>query len=132
MTASPDNARILNTEEEMMIKKSSAMKDCLIENMRGGEGTVMRKDILGEEDMAKHSRLFSLFTLRKGCSIGEHEHKKETEYYYILSGKGIVREKDGLKDVGPGDVVITGDGESHSIANTGDEDLIFVAVIILD
>ena len=115
-----------------MIKKCNEMKDNLIEHMRGGNGTVMRKDILGSDDMAKHSRLFSLFTLRKGCSIGEHEHKNETEYYYILSGKGIVKEKDGLKEVGPGDVVITGDGESHSIANEADEDLIFVAVIILD
>ena len=82
--------------------------------------------------MAKHSRLFSLFTLKTGCSIGEHEHINETEYYYILSGKGMVKEKDGVKEVTPGDVVITGNGESHSIANESPEDLVFVAVIILD
>ena len=115
-----------------MIKKSTEMKENLLEHMRGGDGTVIRKDILGTDDMAKHSRLFSLFTLRKGCSIGEHEHTKETEYYYILSGKGKVKEKDGIKEVLPGDVVITGDGQTHSIANECDEDLVFVAVIILD
>ncbi len=115
-----------------MIKRSCEMKDNLIEHMRGGDGTVMRKDILGQDDMARHSRLFSFFTLKKGCSIGEHEHNNETEYYYIISGKGVVKEKDGLKEVQPGDVVITGNGESHSIANNCDEDLTFVAVIILD
>ena len=115
-----------------MIKKSCEMKDNLIEHMRGGEGTVIRKDILDADDMAKHSRLFSLFTLKKGCSIGEHEHNNETEYYYIISGKGTVKEKDGIKEVLPGDVVITGDGASHSIMNESDEDLVFVAVIILD
>ena len=115
-----------------MIKRSTEMKDNLIENMRGGDGTVMRKDILDSGDMAKHSRLFSLFTLKKGCSIGEHEHKNETEYYYIVSGKGKLKEKDGFREALPGDVVITGDGESHSIANECDEDLVFVAVIILD
>ena len=115
-----------------MIKKSCEMKDNLIEHMRGGNGTVMRKDILDADDMAKHSRLFSLFTLRKGCSIGEHEHRKETEYYYILSGRGVVTERSGEKEVFPGDVVITGNGESHAIANAGDEDLVFAAVIILD
>ena len=115
-----------------MIKRSSAMKDNFIENMRGGDGTVIRKDILDSSDMAKHSRLFSLFTIKKGCSIGEHEHIKETEYYYIISGKGKVKEKDGIKEVLPGDIVITGDGEYHSIANECDEDLVFAAVIILD
>ena len=115
-----------------MIKKASQMAETSIEHMRGGDGTVLRKDILGQDDMAKHSRLFSLFTLRKGCSIGEHEHRKETEYYYILSGRGVVTEQSGEKEVLPGDVVITGDGESHAIANAGDEDLVFAAVIILD
>ena len=45
---------------------------------------------------------------------------------------GKVKEKDGFREALPGDVVITGDGESHSIANECDEDLVFVAVIILD
>ncbi len=115
-----------------MIKKASDMKLNLIEHMRGGEGTAERLDILSSEDMAKHSRLFSVFTLKEGCSIGEHEHKAETEYYFILSGRGLVREKDGEKEVLPGDVVITGDGESHSIMNAGAEDLVFAAIIILD
>lgn len=115
-----------------MIKKNEEMKVNYIEHMRGGAGTAIRKDILGSDDMAKHSRLFSMFTLKKGCGIGEHEHKNETEYYYIISGKGIVTEKDGEKVALPGDVVITGDGESHAIRNDKDEDLVFVAVIILD
>lgn len=115
-----------------MIKKKSEMKINMIEHMRGGDGTAIREDILSQDDMAKHSRLFSLFTLKKGCSIGEHEHKKETEYYYIVSGKGIVTAKDGERVANAGDVVITGDGESHSIRNEEDEDLVFVAVIILD
>lgn len=115
-----------------MIINAKDMKGKVNVAMREGKGQVEQVFILDEATMAKHSRLFSLMTLKPGCSIGEHTHHNETEYYYILSGTGFVVEKDGVKRVGKGDVVITGDGESHSIENDGTEDLSFVAVIILD
>ena len=114
-----------------MVKKSSEMVDKVIENMRGGDGKVLQHLILDERDMAKHARLFATLTLKEGCSIGEHQHNNETEYYYILKGKGVVKEADGDKEVSVGDVVITGDGNSHSIKNIGKEDLVLLAIIIL-
>lgn len=115
-----------------MIKTINEMKIIEREHMRDGSGTVIQNEILSSLDMAKHARMFSTFTLKKGCSIGEHTHIKETEYYYILSGEGVVTEKDGDKIVKAGDIVITGDNESHAIRNDKDEDLIFMAIIILD
>lgn len=115
-----------------MIKHSSQMEDKIIHNMRGGEGDALQHLILSDNDMAKHARLFATMVLKEGCSIGEHQHNNETEYYYILSGKGIVTEADGDKEVKAGDLVITGDGASHSIRNSGKEDLVFIALIILD
>lgn len=56
----------------------------------------------------------------------------ETEYYWITSGEGIVTEADGEKKVTKGDMVITGGGASHAIRNEQEEDLKFLAVIILD
>ena len=115
-----------------MIVKNSEMKGKVNVAMRDGKGEVEQLFILDESNMAKHSRLFSYMNLKPGCSIGEHTHHNETEYYYILSGSGFVVEKDGVKRVAKGDVVITGDGESHSIENDGTEDLSFIAIIILD
>lgn len=115
-----------------MIKKIGQMEDKIISNMRGGDGDAKAKLLLNSLDMGKHLRIFNTFTLEPGCSIGEHTHIGETEYYYILSGEGIVAEKDGEKLVGPGDLVITGDKESHAIKNNGSEDLVFVAIVILD
>lgn len=115
-----------------MIKSGSQMEDKVIHNMRGGDGDALQHLILSDGDMAKHSRLFATMVLKEGCSIGEHQHNNETEYYYILSGTGIVTEADGEKEVKAGDVVITGNGESHAIRNSGKEDLVFIALIILD
>lgn len=99
--------------------------------MREGNGEAIIKHIVNNNDL-NHSRLFSTITLKKGCSIGNHTHLGETEYYYIISGEGVVSEKTGDTTVKIGDVVITGDKESHSIANNGDEDLVFIALILLD
>ena len=115
-----------------MIVKNSEMKGKVNVAMRDGKGEVEQLFILDESNMAKHSRLFSYMNLKPGCSIGEHTHHNETEYYYILSGSGFVVEKDGVKRVAKGDVVITGDGESHSIENDGTDDLSLIAIIILD
>lgn len=111
----------------MIIEK----KDMPIEeiaNMRGGNG-VLVKQTIAPADPSVHMRLFAKFTIKQGCSIGEHSHTAEIEYYYILSGEGIVTEADGDKVVRAGDVVVTGWGNSHAIRNEKAEDLVFIAVI---
>jgi quercetin dioxygenase-like cupin family protein len=76
--------------------------------------------------------MFGKLTLVPGASIGKHQHIGETEYYWILQGEGIVTEADGEKHVKAGDLVITGGGATHAIRNEGTQDLVFMALIILD
>jgi len=99
--------------------------------MRGGDGVCQTLDFLMPEEM-KHCRLFSTISMEQGTSIGEHDHVAETEYYWIISGEGIVTEADGEKVVTKGDLVITGNGASHAIRNEKSETLVFLAVIIVD
>jgi mannose-6-phosphate isomerase-like protein (cupin superfamily) len=105
------------------------MKVELKEKMRGGEGTATLVHYVDGATM-KNARLLSEITLPPGASIGEHRHDSETEYYVILEGQGSVVDDGADTPIGPGDVVVTGDGASHSIANTGATDLRFVAVIV--
>lgn len=111
-----------------MIIRPQDMKVEEITRLRDGEGTVTKRTLApAQPDM--HLRLLGRFTIKKGCSIGNHTHTGEVEYYYILSGQGIVTEDSGETTVNPGDVVVTGWGQSHSIRNECDKDLEFVAVI---
>lgn len=114
-----------------MIKKLSQMSTKVNEHMRGGAGSVQILELMSKDEL-KHCRMFSKLTLKPGCSIGQHEHVNETEYYWILEGEGVVTEADGEKTVKAGDLVITGGGASHAIRNEKDEDLVFLALIILD
>lgn len=114
-----------------MIRKERDMKLEQRKAMRGGQGLVDILHILPKEELSG-GRLFSKILLRPGCSIGEHRHEGETEYYYILRGEGEVKENSGVRSLGPGDLVITGNGESHSIRNTGSEEMEFIALILFD
>lgn len=108
------------------------MKTERVENMAGGQGHTLVKRLLGEKELNGKCRLYAQVILEPGCSLGYHEHHKESETYYILSGKGIYSDNGELRMVGPGDVTFTPDGKGHALTNAGDEDLVFMALIILD
>jgi mannose-6-phosphate isomerase-like protein (cupin superfamily) len=112
-----------------MVIQRKDMKTEIKDKLRGGEGSTTMLHLADGAAM-KHGRLFSEITLLPGASIGEHRHDNETEYYLISEGTGIVADNGKDVPVGPGDLVVTGDGASHSIRNTGKAPLRFVAVII--
>lgn len=114
-----------------MLKRPSEMTVEIREKMRGGNGNVKFQNIFNPDEIKGKCRLFSQITLEPGCSIGSHVHDQEEEIYYILSGTGTVNDNGVVKNVGPGDAIKAGDGESHSISNNGDVPLVFLAVIIL-
>jgi mannose-6-phosphate isomerase-like protein (cupin superfamily) len=99
------------------------------EKMRDGNGAVHIRHLCEEKDLPPHCRVASLLTLDKGVSIGEHPHIDEAEFYFILSGEGVVSEGGEKIAVYPGDVTLTKSGESHCIANEKDEPLVMVAFV---
>jgi len=99
------------------------------ERLRDGEGNTHMTYLL-DGSAQKNARLFAEVTLNPGCSIGYHRHDSETEYYFILSGTGSVNDDGKEVHVKQGDSVITGNGASHSIKNTGSVPLVFHAIIV--
>jgi mannose-6-phosphate isomerase-like protein (cupin superfamily) len=97
--------------------------------MREGEGTVTLTHWV-DESTQTHTRLLAELSLPPGASIGFHRHDEETEYFCILSGTGIVNDDGKETELRRGDVVITGNGASHSIRNTGTEPLVLHGIII--
>ena len=77
-------------------------------------------------------RLFSLIQVKPGEEVEYHMHSGESETFFILSGQGIYNDNGNKVDVVPGMVTFTPSGEGHSIKNTGDEMLVFIALILVD
>ena len=67
--------------------------------------------------------------LKKGCSIGLHQHNNTSETIYVISGSGVVHCDGDTRVLTSGDCHYCKDGSSHSLANPFDEDLVFFAVI---
>lgn len=103
-----------------------------IENMCGGKGHVIIEHILSEKELNGKCGLYAKVTIEPGCTLGYHEHKNESETYYFLSGEGNYDDNGVVKKVKKGDVTFTGSGYGHALTNTSSEDLVFMALIILD
>ena len=112
-----------------MVIHRNEMKVDEIVRMRDGEGKANLTYLL-DGSKEKNARMFAEVTLDPGCSIGYHQHDKETEYYFILSGTGTVNDDGKEVQVKQGDSVITGNGAFHSIKNSGSVPLVFHAVIV--
>lgn len=112
-----------------MVIRRADMRSETRERMRGGLGAV---EITHLVEQLPHGRLLADLTIPPGGSIGEHPHEAETEYYMIRSGAGVVTDNGVEVTVGPGDVVVTGGGASHSIRALEGSALLLTALIITD
>lgn len=113
-----------------MIRRAGEMTPEIVNNMRGGKGSAEVLRVLKKDEFHDKGRLFGKIILKPGMSIGLHKHVGDCEAYYILSGKGLVSDNGKNETVSDGDLVFTDNGETHSIENTGDEDLAFIALVL--
>ena len=57
-----------------------------------------------------------------------HSHSAQWEFYQVIVGRGVVRDKEGKTPIEPGDAFIFRPGEPHQLFNDGTEDLIIYVV----
>ena len=77
-------------------------------------------------------RLFSFVQVKSGEEVEYHMHFGESETFFILSGQGIYNDNGNEVEVAPGMVTFTPSGQGHSIKNTGDEMVVFIALIVVE
>ena len=77
----------------------------------------------------RHPFDLALVRVPKGKAVCPyHAHAAESEFYLVLSGRGSVRDKDGITEVGPGDAFFFQPGEAHQLSNGSDEDLVYYVI----
>lgn len=112
-----------------MIRKS---KIEVLTNTAGEKDTVIFESANTKEELLNKCSLFGRMTLKPGCRVGYHQHVGDIESYYIVSGKGIYTCEGIDTEVGSGDMAYCANGESHDLICTGNEDLVVMALIVLD
>jgi len=77
----------------------------------------------------RHPFDLALVRIPKGKTLCPyHAHAAESELYLVVSGRGNVRDKDGVTEVGPGDAFLFQPGEAHQLSNAGDEDFVYYVI----
>ncbi len=102
------------------------------ENDSNGEVKLYLSDLADFEGRNPKLRTYALAELEPGKEVEFHVHEDECELYYILSGEGVYNDNGKEVAITPGCSTFTPSGEGHGIKNTGNEKLIFLALIILD
>ncbi len=111
----------------MAIIKGETVK---AQNKAGGKGEIQITHLLTPKEMLGQCQMFAKVVIPPGASIGAHYHYGNSETYHILQGKAKYNDNDKYYEVGVGETTFCGDGGMHGIESIGDEDLIFIALII--
>lgn len=86
----------------------------------GGQGEVVFKDFF--RDSSNLPIRFQVWTIPEGGVEGEHSHEGAEnleEIYYILDGRAEFKSGDQILTLSPGDAVMVGPADRHTIANVG-------------
>jgi uncharacterized cupin superfamily protein len=79
--------------------------------------------------MKRHPFDLAFVRIPKGKSLCPyHAHGAETELYLVVSGRGKIRDKDGITEVGAGDSFFFCPGEAHQLTNAGEEDFVYYVI----
>lgn len=95
-----------------------------------GKGEIFITHLLTQEEMVGKCAMFARVRVPAGASLNVHQHVGNNETYHILQGKGLYTDNDKTYEVKAGDTTYCADGDTHGLENIGDEDLIFIALII--
>ncbi len=100
-------------------------------NKAGGKGEIFITHLLTPAELAGKCGMFAKVRIPAGASLGVHQHVGTTETYHILQGTATYTDNDKTYTVKAGDTTFCADGDFHGIETVGDEDLIFIALIII-
>ena len=97
-----------------------------------GKGEIVLLHKFEREQLFGKSRLVAEVIIKPGYSIGMHPHDPDAEIYYMLSGELVSISADGTEEPFlPGDAMLTGGGDSHSVRNDTDKDATMLAIVML-
>lgn len=113
-----------------MIKRKQDMRIEYRDRIRGGEGTLTCLNLLEKSECFGKMNYTALMHLEPGQSIGVHPHSPEAEMYYLLKGRLTAVDNGVETYLEEGDVMLTGNGETHSVRNDSGHPAVLLAVVI--
>jgi mannose-6-phosphate isomerase-like protein (cupin superfamily) len=119
------------SEKTTLIKRQEKMVRQPLPNCHDGEGTLDWTVVLdGEDAEDSHLNFIHDDVLPPGVSIGIHRHAHDEEYYYVVSGQGMMTLDGEQFRVKAGDITAVYPGGTHGLENDTDENLRIIVVSV--
>ncbi|MFV0496674.1 MAG: cupin domain-containing protein [Candidatus Fimivivens sp.] len=112
-----------------MIYRYSERQSTPVRAQKAGTPDFNKLEIVPKKDLLGAGKLLSQITLPPGALVAEHAHNDEYEVYLIVAGEGTYHDNGTAVKVSVGDTTLCRSGEKHSLVNTGNTDLTFIAFI---
>ncbi len=113
------------------LRKKSDMPAGGLDHCHDGRGSIHWIGVLdGEHPGDERLRFIHDDILPPGASIGIHRHMHDQEYYYIVSGSGVMTLDGQEHEVEAGDITAVLPGGSHGLANHSDDDLRVIVISV--
>lgn len=107
-----------------MLIDFSKQNEVTIPAMNEGKGTMSAKMFFDQE------RKVIISKIHPDSSIGMYLHKSSDDYNYVLSGTGYAICDEKKEILKPGVCHLCKKGSSHSIVNSGNEDLVLLTIVV--
>ena len=98
--------------------------------MAGGKGHVIIEHLLGEAELDGKCGLYAKVTIEPGCTLASTSTTARPRPITSLSGEGSYNDGEKSFPVKTGDVTFCPTTAATRLDNTGDTDLVFMALII--
>jgi mannose-6-phosphate isomerase-like protein (cupin superfamily) len=117
--------------ETTLLKRREEMNRAPLPECHGGRGALDWITVLADEDVqGRHLNFIHDDMLAPGVSIGVHRHEGDEEYYYIISGHGVMTLDGERFAVKSGDITGVYPGGEHGLENTSEEDMRIVVICV--
>lgn len=107
-----------------MLINFNEIKGITVPGMNNGTGTMTAKMYMDEQ-----GKIIPC-VIHTGGSIGLHKHETSDDINYVISGNGKAICDGREENLNAGTCHICKKGSEHSIINTGNEDLVFLTIVV--
>ena len=116
----PELGRVLCSQSDPSSGMIAAMTEREHDERPWGSYTVL-------DDEARDHKVKRI-VVHPGKRLSYQRHARRAEHWFVVKGSGVVTLDGALVEVGPGSAIDVGTAVAHRIANTGEDDLVFVEV----
>jgi mannose-6-phosphate isomerase-like protein (cupin superfamily) len=94
------------------------------ERSHGGTGLLEKVRAFTSDDFESQIAFIDYVVIPPGTTVGYHRHGNDEEVYFIIEGRGIMRDENSEVAVKKGDIILNSSHGSHGLSNNTSDNIV--------